>query len=199
MAGRDSRDDEAAQTDHDGATDISAGHAQTRSNLRRLARRTPWAKIAVYGVLPVIAAALTAGSGYLKWQESSARGSQQAGVEALTAARESVVAMLSYKADTVDKDLKGAENRLTGKFRDSYTHLINDVVIPGAKRDNITAVASAPAAAVASASMNRVVVVVFVDQTTTVGTGPPSDTASSVKVTLDKIGGQWLISDFLPV
>jgi Mce-associated membrane protein len=33
----------------------------------------------------------------------------------------------------------------------------------------------------------------------TVGTGAPTDTASSVKVTLDKIGDRWLISDFQPV
>ena len=34
----------------------------------------------------------------------------------------------------------------------------------------------------------------FVNQTITVGNDPPTDTASSVRVTLDKIGGRWLIS-----
>jgi hypothetical protein len=31
------------------------------------------------------------------------------------------------------------------------------------------------------------------------GNDPPTDTASSVRVTLDKIGGRWLISAFEPV
>jgi Mce-associated membrane protein len=32
-----------------------------------------------------------------------------------------------------------------------------------------------------------------------VGADAPTSTASSVKVTLDKIGQHWLISDFTPV
>jgi Mce-associated membrane protein len=43
------------------------------------------------------------------------------------------------------------------------------------------------------------VVLVFVNQTVVVGQGAPSDTASSVRVTLDKVGGRWLISKFDPV
>ena len=39
-------------------------------------------------------------------------------------------------------------------------------------------------------------VVVFVDQAITVGNDPPTGTASAVKVTLDNIGGRWLISEF---
>jgi len=169
------------------------------SRLLRPIRTRPWGKVTVYGLLPIVAFALALGSGYLTWQDSSKRSSQRAGVEAAAAARDSVAAILSYKPDTVDKDLVAAENRLTGKFRDAYTQLIKDVVIPGSKQGNITATATIPATAVASAAPSRVVVLVFVDQTTTVGTDPPSDTASSVRVTVDKIGRQWLISDFVPV
>ena len=38
----------------------------------------------------------------------------------------------------------------------------------------------------------------FVNQTVTVGTGVPTDTASSVRITLDKVGDRWLISEFEP-
>jgi Mce-associated membrane protein len=43
------------------------------------------------------------------------------------------------------------------------------------------------------------VVIVFIDQTTTIGADPPSTSASSVRVTLDKRAGRWLISGFDPV
>ena len=89
--------------------------------------------------------------------------------------------------------------RLTGNFRDSYTSLTNDVVIPGAKQQHISAVATLPAAASISADENHSVVMVFVDQTITAANDPPTGTASAVKVTLDKIGGRWLISGFEPV
>jgi Mce-associated membrane protein len=40
---------------------------------------------------------------------------------------------------------------------------------------------------------------VFVNQTSIVGTDAPTDTASSVRVGLDKVDGQWLISSFEPI
>ena len=58
--------------------------------------------------------------------------------------------------------------------------------------------ATVPAMASASANSNHAVVLVFVNQTV-VGQDAPTDTASSVRVTLDKVGGRWLISKFDPV
>jgi Mce-associated membrane protein len=40
------------------------------------------------------------------------------------------------------------------------------------------------------------VVLLFVDQTVTIGDLPPADASSSVRVTLDKIGDRWLVSGF---
>lgn len=107
--------------------------------------------------------------------------------------------MLTYKPDTVDADLTAPRARLVGKFRDSYTSLTNDVVIPGAKKEKVSAVATVPAAAVVAASADHAVVLVFVNQVTVVGAQAPTDTASRVKVTLEKVGDQWLVSDFLPI
>ena len=84
-------------------------------------------------------------------------------------------------------------------FRDSYTSLTNDVVIPGAKQKQISAVATVPAVASVSADPRHAVVLVFVNQTVIVGQDAPTDTASSVRVTMDKAGGRWLISKFDPV
>jgi Mce-associated membrane protein len=43
------------------------------------------------------------------------------------------------------------------------------------------------------------VVLEFVDQAVTVGQSAPTNSASSVRVTLDKVDGRWLISQFDPV
>jgi Mce-associated membrane protein len=40
---------------------------------------------------------------------------------------------------------------------------------------------------------------VFVNQTVVVGTDAPTGTTSSVQVTLDRVGDDWLISEFDPV
>jgi Mce-associated membrane protein len=43
------------------------------------------------------------------------------------------------------------------------------------------------------------VALVFVNQTVVVDKDPPSASASSVRVTMDKVGQRWLISGFDPV
>jgi Mce-associated membrane protein len=162
-------------------------------------RRGRWVRVVAYGLLPAVALVLAGGAGYLKWQYDSARVAIAAQTQSVAAATESTIALLSYQPDTVDKQLTAARDRLTGAFRDSYGVLIHDVVIPGAQQKHISAVATVPAAASVSASANHAVVLVFVDQSLIVGTDGPTSTASSVKVTLDKIGQQWLISEFAPV
>jgi Mce-associated membrane protein len=158
-----------------------------------------WTHAIAYGLLPAAALTLAGGAGYLKWQYDSARAAAAAQGQSVATATESTIALLSYQPDTVEKQLTVARDRLTGTFRDSYTALIHDVVIPGAQQKHISAVATVPAAASLSATASRAVVLVFVDQSVIVGSDAPTSTASSVKVTLDKVGERWLISDFTPV
>jgi len=162
-------------------------------------RRIRWARVFAFGVLPAVALLLALAAGYLKWMDNSVRNSDVARDESVQAAKDSTTALLSYKPDTVEQQLGAARDLLTGDFRDSYTSLTNDVVIPGAKQKQIAAVATVPAVASVSANPNHAVVLVFVNQTVIVGQDAPTDTASSVRVTLDKIGDRWLISKFDPV
>jgi Mce-associated membrane protein len=162
-------------------------------------RRFGWTTLLGWVILPGLAFLLAIAAGLLKWQDSTLRDSEIAGVQALQAAREGTVAMLSYKPGTVEKDLTAARGHLTGSFLDSYTTLTDDVVIPGAQQQRISAVAQVPAAATVSANSNQAVVLVFVNQTTVIGDGPPTDTASTVRVKLDKVRDQWLISEFVPI
>jgi Mce-associated membrane protein len=162
-------------------------------------RRIQWARVFALGVLPAVALLLAMGAGYMKWMDNSVRDSERARDTSVQAAKDSTVALLSYKPDTVEQQLTAARDRLTGDFRDSYTSLTHDVVIPGAKQKQISAVATVPAVASVSAAPNHAVVLVFVNQTVVVGQDAPTDTASAVRVTLDKIGERWLISKFDPV
>jgi Mce-associated membrane protein len=163
------------------------------------ARHVRWSRAAVYVVLPALALLLASAAGYLKWQDNSAREASVARTESVRAATDSTIALLSYKPDTVEKDLGAARSRLTGSFLNAYTSLTHDVVIPGAKQKQISAIATVPAAASTSATENHAVVLLFVNQSVIIGQDAPTSTASSVRVTLDKVGGRWLISQFDPV
>lgn len=179
--------------------DTEAAESADEDKPAKAKRRVSWSRVLVYGVLPGLALLLTAAAAFLKWQDSSAGASQFARIESVAAAKDSTIALLSYKSDTVEKELEAAKSRMTGTFKESYSQLINDVVIPGAKREHISTTATVPAAASVSATPNHAVTLLFVNQSATVGKNPPSDTTSSVRVTLDKIGGRWLISGFDPV
>src|SRR5271169_3769826 len=163
------------------------------------ARRVRWSRAIVYVVLPALALLLASAAGFLKWQDGSAREAGVARTESVRAATDSTIALLSYKPDSVEKDLDTARGRLTGSFLNAYTSLTHDVVIPGAKQKQISAIATVPAAASTSANENHAVVLLFVNQSVIIGQDAPTSTASSVRVTLDKVGGRWLISQFDPV
>lgn len=172
-------------------------------------KKTNWGRVFAFGVLPAIALLLALGAGYARWELNTSEygavppaASEQnpsPAFDSVNAAKDSTIKMLSYKPDTVEQQLNAARDLLTGEFKDSYTSLINDVVIPGATQKQISAVASVPAAASVSADPTHAVVLVFVNQTVVVGQELPTDTASSVRVTLDKVDGRWLISEFEPV
>lgn len=162
----------------------------------RLRSRVPGA--VVYVLLPLIAMALAGGIAFIKYQTFNERLTARASTDSVQAAKDATARMLSYSPDTVDKDLGGASDLLTGDFRDSYTSLIRDVVIPGAKQQKISATATVPAAASVSASPDRAVVLVYVNQDVVVGNEAPTQTNSVIQVSLDRSEGRWLVSGFDP-
>ena len=175
-------------------------HAQTAEQPSRFRNRSRAAlRLAAYGILPALAMIFTLVAGYMKWQYDSSRESLTAAKQSVAVATDGAIALLSYRPDNVEKDLVTACDRLTGTFRDSYSQLIRDVVIPGAKQKQISAVATVPAAASVTASRTHAEVLVFVDQTITIGKDAPTDTASSIRITLDNVGNRWLISGFEPI
>lgn len=184
--------EESGVIEPDKASDNESSTTQTK-------RRIGWSRVLAYRVLPGFALLLALAAGYLIWADGSADDLVLARTESVRVASEDAVTLLSYQADSADKDLGAARERLTGDFQDAYTTLTREVVIPGAKERHISAVAKVNAAASVSATANHAVVVLFVDQTVTIGGGIPTDTQPVVRVTLDKVHGRWLVSHFDPV
>lgn len=185
----------ADRDDHDvGEADAIELHTVRTWRERRL-----WGRLVKSGTLPAVTILLAATAGYLQWRDSSALDSQLAATQSVRAATEGSIAMLSYRPETVEKDLTAAVDRLTDPLRDSYMRLINQAVIPSAKQKRISAVTTVPAAASVSVTRKHAVVLAFINQTTTVGNDPPNATASRVRVSLEKVHQRWLISQFEPI
>jgi Mce-associated membrane protein len=116
--------------------------------------------------------------------------------DALAAARSHAQAILSYDHETLDADFAKAEAALTGKFKKDYARTTSTVVRPSAEQYKVVVKAEVTAASVVRASDDRVVALLFVDQTTTSTRleGPKVD-LNRVRMTLVEQDGKWLVSE----
>ncbi|CAL9596944.1 hypothetical protein [Streptomyces sp. enrichment culture] len=157
-------------------------------------------RLALLGV--VLVAGLTA-VGVLGWQYREARATEQARVQALAAARAAAPVVLSYDHRRLDRDFARARALLTGKFREEYARTTKQVVGPTARKYEGVVRATvvrpadggAPAASVVSASPDRAVVLLFVNQVTesTQVTGSRVD-LNRVRMTVDRTPDGWKVS-----
>nr|WP_232541633.1 twin-arginine translocation pathway signal [Nocardia bovistercoris] len=119
---------------------------------------------------------------------------------AVSAATDGTVALLSYAPDTLDRDFTSAKERLTGDFLAYYSQFTQQIVAPAAKEKSVRTTAAVVRAAVADLREDSAIVLVFINQTTVSKDKPdPAVTASSVRVTLTDVDGDWRISAFDPV
>ncbi|WP_086560618.1 hypothetical protein [Streptomyces africanus] len=139
----------------------------------------------------------------LGWQYRDDRLTESARTEALAAAREAAPVVLSYDYRHLDKDFARARAHLTGDFRDEYGKTTKTVVAPTAEKYHgvVKATVAAPgsggtpAASVVSASPDKVVVLLFVNQVTqsTQVSGSRVD-QNRVRMTMDRTGEGWKVS-----
>jgi Mce-associated membrane protein len=150
-------------------------------------------------VLVVAAAALAAVLFFFQYRPDQQTDSAAA-QDAIRAAKDGTVALLSYSPDSLDHDFTTAKSHLTGDFLSYYNQFTEQIVAPAAKQKAVKTSAGVVQAGVSELHPDKAVVLVFVNQTTTSSDRPdPSMTASSVLVTVTKVKGAWLISAFDPV
>jgi Mce-associated membrane protein len=119
---------------------------------------------------------------------------------AIQAASDGAVASLSYSTDHMDRDFANAKSHLTGEFLAYYDTFTKQVVAPAVQQKQITQTATVVRAAVSELHPTSAVVLVFLNETTTGKDKPqPLTTPSSVRITLTKVNGSWLISKLDPV
>ncbi|MET9965221.1 hypothetical protein ABZZ80_04665 [Streptomyces sp. NPDC006356] len=170
--------------------------AQTDEGTRRH-RRLLTALLGVLLVAGLVAVAV------LGWQYWEARRTETARTEAVAAAREAAPVVLSYDYRHLDKDFTRARTHLTGDFREEYGKTTKTVVSPtatkyhGVVKATVAAPSSGgtPAASVVSASPDKVVVLLFVNQVTksTQVSGSRLD-LNRVRMTMTHTDEGWKVS-----
>ncbi|MEV6838995.1 hypothetical protein AB0N17_31545 [Streptomyces sp. NPDC051133] len=164
---------------------------------RRTGRRV---RTAVLGLVLVAALVVTA---VLGWQYRQGCQAEQARGEALAAARKAAPVVLSYDYRHLDRDFTRARALLTGHFRERYGRTTKTVVAPTATKYHgvVTATVATPsdggtpAASVVSATPDKAVVLLFVDQITRSTQVPqPRLDLNRVRLTLTRTSDGWKVS-----
>jgi Mce-associated membrane protein len=155
--------------------------------------RRPSDLLVLVALAVVVALAVTAGLLVLR-----ARGEdrvEEARRAAQAAGERHAVTLLSYDHRHLDRDFARAADVLTGSFADDYAETTEEVVRPTALEVKAVVTAEVVSSSVVRADENRVVLLLFVDQTTTSTRleGPKVD-LNRVRMTLSRTGGQWLVS-----
>ena len=169
-------------------------------------RRLSAAAIPPIPVIPlVLVLALLAAGGLAAWLYfSEYRPDEQTDAavaqSAVDAARSGTMALLSYKPDTLDKDVAAAKSHLSGDFLNSYDEFTKQILSPAAKEKAVATTAQVVGAAATDVRPDSAVVLVFVNQVSTSRERPdPAMASSSVLVSLTKADGGWLITKFDPL
>ncbi|WP_434975175.1 hypothetical protein [Streptomyces collinus] len=154
------------------------------------------------GLVVVLVAALITAA-VLGWQYVQERQTEQARGEALTAARKAAPVVLSYDYRHLERDFSRARAQLTGHFRDQYGKTTKAAVAPTATKYHgvvkatvaTPADGSAPAVSVVSATPDRAVVLLFVNQVTQSTQVPqPRLDLNRVRMTLTRTSDGWKVS-----
>ena len=118
---------------------------------------------------------------------------------AIQAASDGAVATLSYSSESIDRDFARARSHLTGEFLAYYDKFTKDIVMPTVKEKHLVQTAAVLRAAVSELHPDSAVVLVFLNETTaSKEKREPLTTPSSVRITLTKVRGSWLISKLDP-
>jgi Mce-associated membrane protein len=146
----------------------------------------------------LLIAALAFAAGYFYFvYRPDAQTDDAAAHQAVQAASDGAVALLSYSPDTLSRDFTNAKSRVTENYLAYYQQFADQIVGPSAQRGQVTTIATVVKAAVLELQPKSAVVLVFVKQKTASKEKPqPVVTSSSVRVTLTKVNGSWLIEKF---
>jgi Mce-associated membrane protein len=153
------------------------------------------ARALLAGLLVIMLAALSA-FGLVAYRVRAGAGVETARDQASAAAQRDAVAILSYDYRHLDANFAAARKTLTGSFARDYRATTSSLVRPGAQQYHVVVKAEVAATSVVSATADKVVVLLFVNQTTTSTrlTGPRVD-LNRARLTLVKVDGTWLVNN----
>ncbi len=153
------------------------------------------ARIAAVAICALVLVTLAVVTALLAIERSHHEDLENAGIGAMTNARNRVPALLSYNYKTVDRYVADSPKNTTGAFKKEFTNLITTVIAPAAEQQQIVTKVTVKAVGVIDAHPRTIVLLVLLDQATTYRESPTAHIETSGRrVTMTRRGDTWLVS-----
>lgn len=153
-----------------------------------------WPRRIRLAALAILVVGALAGSGFLGWQLWQLRQVEQAGDAAQQAAVEYAQVLTSIDSNKVDENFAAVLDGATGEFKDMYSKSsteLRQLLIDNKASAHGVVLESA----VQSATKDKVVVLLFVDQSVRNASVPdPRIDRSRIKMTMEYVDGHWRAS-----
>jgi Mce-associated membrane protein len=181
-------DDAESGDTGDGDRDGTAGTAEDQADPPRRTHRL------LVAVLSIALVAALAGAGYLGWRQWQTHQVTAASTQAQQAAEAYAAILTSIDSTKVDENFQQVLDGATGEFKDMYSQ--SSAQLRQLLIDNkATAHGVVIASAVQSATKDKVVVLLFVDQSVSNTQVPdPRIDRSRIKMTMEHVDGRWRAS-----
>jgi Mce-associated membrane protein len=187
--------DEAVEEARDGATRKKPRKQTKRARQERRSRWTlPNVGTQILVLMVLVALALTVAVVSLLMRADTLRttdgGAEKARNAAMTAAQD----LSSYDYRTLESDIKTAAGQTTGRLRTDYEKQAQ-AIIATARQQQVVVNAQALRAGVESAKPDEVVVLVFLNRTSSKASGQPrTPDQLRLQMTMSNVGDRWLVS-----
>ncbi|WP_071286793.1 Mce protein [Mycolicibacterium llatzerense] len=145
-------------------------------------------------VCGLLFALLVSGLGFLGWRQYEQYRINEASEAGLQAAKDYAMVLTTLDAKNIDENYRKSLDGATGEFKDAYSQGANQLrqVLIDNKASGTGIVV---AAAVKSATPDKVEVLLFVDQSITNAANPsPRIDRNRIDMTMENVGGRWLAS-----
>lgn len=186
--------DQADKADKADVAKDEADDAEDTAEPSAAATSRGWGRRVLIGAGVVVFVAALALSGFLGWKLWQTEKVAQAGRQAQDAAVAYAQVLTSIDSNKVDENFNQVLAGATGEFKDMYSQ--SSMQLRQLLIDNkATAHGVVVESAVQSASKDKVVVLLFVDQSVSNTQVPdPRIDRSRIKMTMEKVDGQWRTS-----
>ncbi|QLL06975.1 mammalian cell entry protein [Mycobacterium vicinigordonae] len=158
-----------------------------------------WLPTAAGYLAIVLVVGLSAAGGWFYWDRVEARGAQSAREVLTKQAAKEIPQFFGYDFQTIERSLNDVYPLLTPAYRQEYKKVVNEQIIPEAKKREMVVQVDVVGVGVMQAKRNSATLMVYMNRIVTDKARQPIYEGSRLRVEFERDQGKWLIAHIMPI